>query len=96
MEKAPENITAAYKEIEVLGAVTDHSSEAKKVTFKMAALIKSILNRAKVTGKVTFFHELDNTLYSAIYCQPYQRREPENQYSIDFEQCEGWGWGGGA
>jgi iron complex transport system substrate-binding protein len=64
MEKAPENIAQAYKGIEVLGAVTDHTSEAKKVTFKMAALIKSILNRAKVSGKVTFFHELDNTLYS--------------------------------
>lgn len=64
MEKAPENLAQAYKEIEVLGAVTDHTSEAKKVTFKMASLIKSILNRAKVSGKVTFFHELDNTLYS--------------------------------
>lgn len=64
MEKAPENIAQAYKEIEVLGAVTDRTSEAKKVTFKMAALIKSILNRAKVKGNVTFFHELDNTLYS--------------------------------
>ena len=64
MEKAPETLAQAYKEIEVLGAVTDHTSEAKKVTFKMSALIKSILNRAKVSGKVTFFHELDNTLYS--------------------------------
>lgn len=64
MEKAPETLAQAYKEIEVLGAVTDRTSEAKKVTFKMAALIKSILNRAKVSGKVTFFHELDNTLYS--------------------------------
>ena len=64
MEKAPENIAQAYKGIEVLGAVTDHTSEAKKVTFKMAALIKSILNRAKRTVKITFFHELDNTLYS--------------------------------
>jgi iron complex transport system substrate-binding protein len=64
MEQAPENLAQAYKEIEVLGAVTDHTSEAKKVTFKMASLIKSILNRAKVSGKVTFFHELDNTLYS--------------------------------
>ena len=64
MEQAPENLTQAYKEIEVLGAVTDHSVEAKKITFKMASLIKSILNRAKVSGKVTFFHELDNTLYS--------------------------------
>ena len=64
MEKAPENLTQAYKEIEVLGAVTDHAMDAKKVTFKMASLIKSILNRAKVKGKVTFFHELDNTLYS--------------------------------
>jgi iron complex transport system substrate-binding protein len=64
MEKAPENLAQAYKEIEILGAVTDRTSEAKRVTFKMAALIKSILNRAKVSGKVTFFHELDNTLYS--------------------------------
>ena len=64
MEVAPDNLSQAYKEIEVLGAVTDHNAEAKNLTFKMAALIKSILNRAKVTGKVTFFHELDNTLYS--------------------------------
>jgi iron complex transport system substrate-binding protein len=52
MEKAPENLAQAYKEIEVLGAVTDHTAEARKVTFKMASLIKSILKRAKVTGKV--------------------------------------------
>jgi iron complex transport system substrate-binding protein len=30
----------------------------------MAALIKSIINRTKRTVKITFFHELDNTLYS--------------------------------
>lgn len=64
MEKAPETLAQAYKEIEVLGAVTDHTSEAKKLTFKMAALIKSIINRTKKTVKITFFHELDNTLYS--------------------------------
>jgi iron complex transport system substrate-binding protein len=64
MEKAPENLAQAYKEIEILGAVTDRTSEAKRVTFKMAALIKSIINRAKKSGKLTFFHELDNTLYS--------------------------------
>ena len=64
MEKAPETLAQAYKEIEVLGEVTDHTSEAKKVTFKMAALIKSIINRTKKTVKITFFHELDNTLYS--------------------------------
>ena len=64
MEKAPENLAQAYKGIEVLGAVTDHTSEAKKLTFKMAALIKSIVNRTKKTVKITFFHELDNTLYS--------------------------------
>jgi iron complex transport system substrate-binding protein len=64
MEKAPENLAQAYKEIEVLGAVTDQTSEAKKLTFKMAALIKSIINRSKKTVKISFFHELDNTLYS--------------------------------
>lgn len=65
IEKAPEDLAQAYKGIEILGIVTDNSSAAKKLTFKMAALIKSILNRAKVTNKVTFFHELDSTLYSA-------------------------------
>lgn len=64
MEQAPENLTQVYKEIEVLGTATDNSAAAKKVTFKMASLIKSILNRARVSSKVTFFHELDNTLYS--------------------------------
>ena len=64
MEKAPENLAQAYKEIEILGAVTGRTAEAKKVTFKMASLIKSIIKKSKVSGKVTFFHELDNTLYS--------------------------------
>jgi iron complex transport system substrate-binding protein len=64
MEKAPENLAQAYKGIEVLGAVTDRNSEAKRLTFRMATLIKSILKRAKINGSVTFFHELDNTLYS--------------------------------
>ena len=64
MQKAPETLAQAYKEIEVLGAVTDRTAEAKKVTFKMAALIKSIINRTKKSVKITFFHELDNTLYS--------------------------------
>ena len=64
MEQAPENLSQVYKGIEVLGTATDNSVNAKKVTFKMASLIKSILNRAKSNGKVTFFHELDNTLYS--------------------------------
>jgi iron complex transport system substrate-binding protein len=64
MEKAPENLAQAYKEIEILGAVTDHTAEAKKLTFRMASLIKSTLKRAKVKTTITFFHELDNTLYS--------------------------------
>ena len=64
MEKAPENLAQAYKEIEILGAVTGRTAEDKKVTFKMASLIKSIIKKSKVSGKVTFFHELDNTLYS--------------------------------
>ncbi len=64
MEKAPENLAQVYKGIEVLGSATDNSASAKKVTFKMASLIKSIINLAKTNGKVTVFHELDNTLYS--------------------------------
>jgi iron complex transport system substrate-binding protein len=64
MEKAPQNLAQAYKEIEILGAVTGRTVEAKKVTVKMASLIKSIIRKSKVSGKVTFFHELDNTLYS--------------------------------
>ena len=64
MEKAPEDLAQAYKEIEILGAVTDHTAEAKKLTFRMASLIKSVLKRAKVKTTTTFFHELDNTLYS--------------------------------
>jgi iron complex transport system substrate-binding protein len=64
MEKAPEDLAQAYKEIEILGAVTDHTADAKKVTFRMASLIKSVLKRAKVKTTITFFHELDNTLYS--------------------------------
>jgi iron complex transport system substrate-binding protein len=64
MVKAPENLSQAYKEIETLGTVTDNYAEAKKVTLRMSAMIKSFLTRAKVKTTITFFHELDNTLYS--------------------------------
>jgi iron complex transport system substrate-binding protein len=64
MEIAPEDLAQAYKEIEVLGTVTDHTVEAKKVTSRMAWLINSVLKRGKVKRTITFFHELDNTLYS--------------------------------
>lgn len=64
MEKAPTNITGAYKEIEMLGAVTGKSSQAKALITKMKNEIAATIKSAKVTKPIRFFYELDNTLYS--------------------------------
>jgi iron complex transport system substrate-binding protein len=60
----PDLVVLSVDAMKSLGAVTGRTVEAKKVTVKMASLIKSIIKKSKVSGKVTFFHELDNTLYS--------------------------------
>ena len=55
----------AYREIEVLGAVTGHVADAAVVVSNMRSdIAKLTAGVAKRPKPLTFFHELDNTLYS--------------------------------
>jgi len=65
LEVTPENISQAYAEFLALGKVTGHPSRAAALVTTMKAQIAEILAKAKKKTPVTFFHELDNTLYSA-------------------------------
>lgn len=64
-ETAPNNLTEAYSEIDGLGAKVGRSTEAKTLVVNMKKQIASIINKSRKKKAITFFHELDNTLYSA-------------------------------
>ena len=65
MEKSAAKISDTYNEIELLGKVTDRSSAAKSLTTSMKKRITTILSASAKKERYRFFHELDNTLYSA-------------------------------
>lgn len=65
MEKAPNQLGDAYQEILAIGAATNHVIEAKKLVASMKTSITKIIATAKRKTPLTFFHELDSTLYSA-------------------------------
>ena len=65
MEKAATKVSEAYSEIELLGLATDNTSAAKSLVKKMKSDISLILRSAAKKPKLRFFHELDETLYSA-------------------------------
>ena len=65
MEKAPTKVSNSYAEIELLGLATDNVKAAKSVTKKMKSDISAILKSVASRPKYRFFHELDETLYSA-------------------------------
>jgi iron complex transport system substrate-binding protein len=65
MEKSASKISDTYNEIELLGKVTDRSSAAEILTTSMKKRITKILSASAKMEKYRFFHELDNTLYSA-------------------------------
>lgn len=64
-EVTPININDAYSEFLALGAATGHPSRAKALVMSMRFQISEILAKARKKGSLNFFHELDNTLYSA-------------------------------
>jgi iron complex transport system substrate-binding protein len=65
LEVTPENISQAYAEFLALGKVTGHPSRAAALVTTMKAQIAESLAKARKRTPVPFFHELDNTLYSA-------------------------------
>jgi iron complex transport system substrate-binding protein len=58
-------IDDVYRQIEALGAVTGHPREAHAVNESIAADLAEITEQAPDATGVTYYHELDNTLYTA-------------------------------
>ena len=65
LEKAPDNLKQAYSEVTALGRVTGNLSGAQNTISNMKTRITAAVKSAKKSKKISFFHELDNTLYSA-------------------------------
>ena len=64
-ERAPIDLKEAYLEITALGRTTGKISGAQNVISNMKSKISAAIKKGKTSKKITFFHELDNTLYSA-------------------------------
>ena len=58
-------IDDVYRQIEALGAVTGHAEEAVAVNESIANDLSKIADEAPDTDGVTYYHELDNSLYTA-------------------------------
>lgn len=65
LEKAPDNLKQAYAEVTALGRATGNLSGAQSTISAMKSRITIAIKSAKKSKPITFFHELDNTLYSA-------------------------------
>jgi len=65
LERAPIDLSQAFLEITALGRATGKITGAQNVVSEMKAKISAAVKKGRVSKKVTFFHELDNTLYSA-------------------------------
>ena len=65
VEQAPENLKQAYAEVTALGRATGNLSGAQNTISNMKSRISTAVKSAKKSKAITFFHELDNTLYSA-------------------------------
>ena len=64
-ERAPLDLKETYLEITALGRATGKISGAQNVISDMKSKITAAIKKGKTSKKITFFHELDNTLYSA-------------------------------
>ena len=64
-EKAPSDIKGAYLEIQALGRLTGKAVEANDLVSTMQVKIQKAIHTGRKLKNVTFFHELDNTLYTA-------------------------------
>ena len=65
LEQAPNNLKEAYAQIRALGRVTGRGSGAQRTITLMKARINAAIKSAKKPKKISFLHELDETLYSA-------------------------------
>jgi iron complex transport system substrate-binding protein len=65
LESAPKTLREAYLEITALGRATGKISGAQNVVSEMKSKITAAVKSGKTAKKISFFHELDNTLYTA-------------------------------
>ena len=64
-EISPNSIDEAYAEIVAIGRAIGRNKEAVSLVADMRSKISSTIKKYRKGKSVTFFHELDNTLYSA-------------------------------
>lgn len=63
-ESAPDDIAGAYKEISELGVLTGRGPAANKLIRSMKTSIKKAVDSVRKKSSLSFYHELDDTLYS--------------------------------
>ena len=65
LERAPKDLSQAYSEVTALGRATGNLPGAQSVVANMKTKIRAAIAKGRKSAKITFFHELDNTLYTA-------------------------------
>jgi iron complex transport system substrate-binding protein len=65
LERAPKTLREAYLEITALGRATGKISGAQSVVTDMKRKIATAVQSGRTSKKISFFHELDNSLYTA-------------------------------
>ncbi|MSV97160.1 MAG: ABC transporter substrate-binding protein [Actinobacteria bacterium] len=65
LEKAPKDLSQVYLEITALGRATGNLTSAQTVVTTMKSKIRAAIKSGRQAKKISFFHELDNTLYTA-------------------------------
>ena len=65
MMPSPSTIDGVYEQIEVLGDATGHAAEADTLIASMRGAVAEVTNGLDGLDPPTFFHEIDNTYYTA-------------------------------
>jgi len=65
MMPSPSTIEGVYEQIEVLGDATGHAAEADTLIASMRGAVSEVTNGLDESDAPTFFHELDNTYFTA-------------------------------
>lgn len=65
MEAAARNLSDVYREITEIGRAVDQQAKARNLIHTMKKRIATVIKTSKRIKSQSFFHELDNTLYTA-------------------------------
>lgn len=64
MQDAAADLAGSYAQIRQLGRIANHPAGAETVVKKMQAQVHAAVSSISTTWPVSFYHELDNTMYS--------------------------------